>query len=325
MTPSAKAAGGRGDARLSRDDIIEAIRRWVALFGEPPVSADWNPSVARWRAQEWRIERYRSGDVERGVPWPSLNAVKRRFDGSFASAIRAAGFEPRRPGPARAAHTARPAVPPRHHTPPTAAEALAAALSAARDEVAASRDRAAAAERVARAAGVRAGRSAEKAAEARSRARLAGDRERRARAARDRAVARERAARADAAAAVRAAADSADARVVAAEDRFADELARAHERAAAAELRAASAEARAAEARADADRARTLALRAASSDGRRHAGAVQRRRASGPAGPGVLAEALTAVSRARSAGDRHGLEVALAELAAASTGWRERL
>jgi len=324
MTPSAKAAGGRGDARLSRDDIIEAIRRWVVLFGEPPVSADWNPSVARWRAQEWRIERYRAGDPESGAPWPSLNAVKRRFDGSFAAAISEAGFEPRRPGPARAPGTARPAVPARHE-PPSLVDTLAADLAAARAEVAAARALAACAERRALAAERRVARSAEKAAEARARARRAGDRERRARAARDRAVARERAARLDDAAALRAALADADARVAAVESQAADELARAHERAAAAELRAAAAEARASEARAEADRARTLALRATSSDGRRHPGAVQRRRANGPAGPGVLAEALTAVSRARSAGDRHGLEVALAELAAASTGWRERL
>ncbi len=325
MTPSAKAAGGRGDARLSRDDILDAIRRWVALFGEPPVSADWNPSVARWRAQEWRIARYRAGDPESGRPWPSLNAVKRRFEGSFAAAIREAGFEPRRPGPPRAAGVARPAVSPRHTPPLSPADAMADHITAAHAEAAAARAATAAAERRAAAAALREARSSEKATDARSRARAAGDRERRARAARDRAVARLESLRVDAAAAARVAARDADARVAALEERFADELARAHERAAAAEERAGAALAAAAAARADADRARVLALRATATDGRRHSGGPQRRRSTAPAGPSVLAEALTAVTRARTAGDRYGLEAALAELAAASTSWRERL
>ena len=96
MTPSAKTAGGRRNRRWTRELIIEKILEWDARYGEPPCSADWNPSLARWRAQEWRADRYREGD------WPSTNAAKRPFDGSFDAAIRAAGLEPRRPGPRRA-------------------------------------------------------------------------------------------------------------------------------------------------------------------------------------------------------------------------------
>ena len=96
MTPSAQnAGGGRRVTRWTRELIITKIREWNDRYGEPPCSADWNPSLARWRAQEWRAERYREG------VWPSTNAAKRPFDGSFDAAVRAAGLEPHKPGPRR--------------------------------------------------------------------------------------------------------------------------------------------------------------------------------------------------------------------------------
>ena len=104
MTPSAQTAGGRRVRRWTRELIIEKILEWNARYGEPPCSADWNPSLARWRAQEWRAERYREG------VWPSTNAAKRPFGGSFDAAVRAAGLEPHRPGPRRGAGEARPGV-----------------------------------------------------------------------------------------------------------------------------------------------------------------------------------------------------------------------
>src|SRR5215211_2406499 len=127
MTPSAQIAGGRRVRRWSRDTIIEKIREWNDRYGEPPCSADWNPSLARWRAQEWRIERYRGGG------WPSTNAVKRAFGGSFDAAVRAAGLVPARPGPRRAALTARPDVAQREPMAPRDLEVeLTAALDRAR-------------------------------------------------------------------------------------------------------------------------------------------------------------------------------------------------
>src|SRR5919107_4279506 len=95
MHPSANTAGGRRVTRWTRELIIEKIQEWDARYGEPPCSADWNPSLARWRAQEWRAERYREGE------WPSTNAAKRPFGGSFVAAVRAAGLEPHKPGPRR--------------------------------------------------------------------------------------------------------------------------------------------------------------------------------------------------------------------------------
>src|SRR5687768_12493599 len=94
MTTSPATAAGVGrPTRWTRANIIEKIREWVALYGEPPRAADWNPSAAKWSGCTWRTERYRAGD------WPSLNATKRAFGGSLNAAIIAAGFEPNKPGP----------------------------------------------------------------------------------------------------------------------------------------------------------------------------------------------------------------------------------
>lgn len=85
----------------TREKIIDRIQRWFELYGEPPRSADWNPSAARWSASEWRIERYHAGDPDTGELWPSLNSAKKAFDGRLTDAIKAAGFEPNRTGPPR--------------------------------------------------------------------------------------------------------------------------------------------------------------------------------------------------------------------------------
>ena len=127
MTPSAQTAGGRRVRRWTRELIIEKILEWEARYGEPPCSADWNPSLARWRAQEWRAERYRDGS------WPSTNAAKRQFGGSFDAAVRAAGLEPHRPGPRRAPGAAKPAVEPRRHESWPDDASNGAASGAARD------------------------------------------------------------------------------------------------------------------------------------------------------------------------------------------------
>src|SRR3954470_1759962 len=95
-TPRPVPAGGRWD----RDSVIDAIREWVATYGEPPRAADWNPSSAKWSGQLWRVERYRARRAD-GSSWPALNAAKRPFGGSLNAAIRAAGFTPAKPGPTR--------------------------------------------------------------------------------------------------------------------------------------------------------------------------------------------------------------------------------
>src|SRR3954463_360388 len=127
MDPSAKNAGGRRVTRWTRELIIEKIRQWDARYGEPPCSADWNPSLARWRAQEWRAERYREG------VWPSTNAAKRPFDGSFDAAVRAAGLAPHRAGPRRRLRVPGEARPDAERRGPGVPRALADELAAAEE------------------------------------------------------------------------------------------------------------------------------------------------------------------------------------------------
>jgi hypothetical protein len=150
LSPTATIAAGKRKATLTREHVIEKILRWEELYGEPPCTADWNPSLARWRAQEWRIERYRLGDPESGATWPSINAAKRLFAGSFDAAVREAGLVPHRPGPRRRRpRAAVPAVEQREQLGPRDLHLeLDAALDRARD-----------AERRARAATLRAQRA----------------------------------------------------------------------------------------------------------------------------------------------------------------------
>jgi hypothetical protein len=48
-------------------------------------------------------------------------------------------------------------------------------------------------------------------------------------------------------------------------------------------------------------------------------------RSDGASGPGVLASALRKLAKARAAGDRGGLRVALGEVASAAVRWHDRL
>ena len=230
MHPSANAAGGRGVTRWTRETIIEKIREWNDRYGEPPCSADWNPSLARWRAQEWRAERYREGF------WPSTNAAKRPFGGSFAAAVRAAGLEPHRSGPRRRpAGVARPSVEQRE---PMAPRSVDEALLAAEDRVREAERRVAALERALAAVQRRAERAESQLREARARARRAADRERRARRSRERSTSSQ----------IERLSAQADARVRAARDQAAaamEDARQARRAALAAETRAADAEARA--------------------------------------------------------------------------------
>ena len=350
MTPSAQVADGRRVRRWSRDTIIEKIREWNDRYGEPPCSADWNPSLARWRAQEWRAERYRDGI------WPSTNAAKRPFGGSFDAAVRAAGLEPHKPGPRRrAAGVARPDVAQRAPLPPRSVDDE---LLAAAERVRAAELRAAALERRLLAAERRANRAEEAIGEARRRARRATEREGRARRARDRVQVTERQVRevteerveelvADTEARIRAVSDQAQAATRDATDaRRAQQLAEA--RAADAEGRAEAAErlgraahaqlvsdgtgaawkaAREAEDRAAAAerRARELAVLVCGEARRLTRAELAALRDGGPSGPAVLAGALRDLAAARASGNGPAMHAALTALASAAVRWRDRL
>ena len=350
MAPSAQTAGGRQVRRWTRETIIEKIRDWNDRYGEPPCSADWNPSLARWRAQEWRVDRYYAG------VWPSTNAVKRPFGGSFDAAVRAAGLEPHKPGPRRRSPlAARPDMPQRApQAPRSVDDELLAAAAAVRE----AETRAAALERRLRVAERRADRAEEAVGEARRRARRATEREGRARRARDRVQVAERQVRelgeervevlvAESEARVRAAVDQAEA---AGRDATAERRARqlADARAADAEQRADAAERMGAAARAqlasdgtgaawraahEAEeraavaerRARELAVLVCGESRRLTASELDDLRAGGPSGPAVLATALRELGRARATGSGPALDAALSALASAAVRWRDRL
>jgi hypothetical protein len=297
MTPSAQTAGGRRVRRWTRETIIEKILEWDARYGEPPCSADWNPSLARWRAQEWRVERYRDG------VWPSTNAAKRPFGGSFDAAVRAAGLEPHRPGPRRGAGEARPAVAPRPERPTAAAPVD---DSVALDRARRAEARVAALERELLIAEGRAERAEAKSADARRRARRAGERR-----PRERVRVARRDARTDALERMEAMIADADARVRASED----------------QVEAAvrdTADARRAAATAE-RRARELSGLVANGQRRLTGEELSALRAGGPSGPAVLAAALRRLTKARAAGDRAGLRGALGEIASAAVRWHDRL
>jgi hypothetical protein len=351
MTPSASnAGGGRRVTRWTRELIIEKIREWNDRYGEPPCSADWNPSLARWRAQEWRAERYREG------VWPSTNASKRPFDGSFDAAVRAAGLEPHRPGPRRRLPgEARPTVAQRG---PVAPRVLADELLAADERARLAEAHAAALERRLAAAERRAERAEDKASDARRRARRASEQAGRARRAGERTRSTARETRELSLERVELLAVEAEARVRASEDQAeaaAHDAYEARRAARSAETRAVDAEARAgaaerlvaaaqaelssagtsaawaatreAEARAaEAERrARELASLVCGEQRRLTAGELRELRDGGPSGPAVLASALKALGRARATGDRTGLAAALGQLASAAVRWRDRL
>ncbi|WP_205699036.1 hypothetical protein [Conexibacter sp. SYSU D00693] len=371
---SATARKGRGG--WDRDAVISAIQEWVATYGEPPRAADWNPSSAKWSGQLWRVERYRAGRAD-GSSWPALNSAKRPFGGSLGAAIRAAGFEPARPGPRRRTDVDV-AQADRAQMDPEARAMLRAALASAREaegrvarlEAALERERERAAsappkvvrERVVdQAAVTRAQRRAAKADE-RAAAAVRDAREQVAGARMDAAEARAAAGRlaarleraeatigtlrgerrelaAEAARlgdrlvaaqrlldAAREAARSQTARVEvvtvreeapeAAELRDAlAEAARCRRVAEAAELRAA---------RAERELRETVAL--VRGEARRLTPAeLADLRASGPAGPAVLARALKALASVRASGGTADLRAALRAVAEAAVTWQERL
>lgn len=76
---------------MSAAEILAAIKRWHARYGEPPTMADWDPYRARQIDQEWRIARYDEGD------WPSVKTVRNHF-GRLSDAVAAAGLVPRHQG-----------------------------------------------------------------------------------------------------------------------------------------------------------------------------------------------------------------------------------
>ena len=352
-TPRVRRAWGGWD----RDSIIMAIQEWVALYGEPPRASDWNPSSAKWSGQLWRVERYRAGRAD-GSSWPALNSAKRPFGGSLSEAIRAAGFEPAKPGPVRR-RDVDPEQASRAVISPEGRAMVGAALAQARD----------AQRRVAslEAQLVRGQRRAARLADERDAARAAVSRAARAAARAKPKVIRERvvddAARATAkglaAKLERTEATVSELRaerreLKAERDRAADELvvterllqaarAQAAEpavvrvreeapqakvlrdaQAAAAAAQRAAREAKLRAARAERELRETVAV-VKGEPRRLSAAELAELRSPGPSGPAVMADALKALTAARAAASESDMRAALADIARAAVTWQERI
>jgi hypothetical protein len=292
-TPQVRRTGVGWD----RDSIISAIREWVATYGEPPRAADWNPASAKWSGQLWRVERYRSGRAD-GSPWPALNSAKRPFGNSLNEAIRAAGFEPAKPGPVRRRDVA-PELADRAEMSPEGRAMVSAALARAR-----------AAERRVATLEAQLARAKPKAAVAAARMD----------AAQARTDAGRMAAKLERAEATIASLRGERRELKAERDRQADALVATERllgaaRAEAADRRAASAE-------------RELRETVAAIKGEQRrltADELVELRSTGPAGPAVLATALKALATARANGSATDLRVALTEVARAAITWQERI
>lgn len=69
--------------------IIDAIREWHSLEGQPPRVADWDPAQATRKGRPEAARRFRDDGC-----WPFATSVINQF-GSWNRAVAAAGFTPR--------------------------------------------------------------------------------------------------------------------------------------------------------------------------------------------------------------------------------------
>jgi hypothetical protein len=83
----------RRPATYTGEEIIEAMKRWVSMHGEPPRTIDWEPTRARRLGHSWRADRFESGQ------WPTARMVAHHFS-TFNTAVEAAGLTAR-PAPSR--------------------------------------------------------------------------------------------------------------------------------------------------------------------------------------------------------------------------------
>lgn len=79
----------------ARERLLDALDKWVKLFGEPPTAWDWNTSTARAKAHPETLAKIQKR--RKGHHWPALTSVQKAF-GSWNAFITAGGYTPRRPG-----------------------------------------------------------------------------------------------------------------------------------------------------------------------------------------------------------------------------------
>lgn len=90
--PCAAVLAGAKRRVWTREAILDAIRRWATIYGQPPGASDWSPHHARViLGDDARARRWEEGD------WPARQTAIAEF-GTWNTAIAAAGFLPRRAG-----------------------------------------------------------------------------------------------------------------------------------------------------------------------------------------------------------------------------------
>jgi len=84
--------GGGPPAAFTQEEIVGAIKRWVAEYDRVPSQMDWTPALARHYGKHDLADRWYAGD------WPSARQATDAF-GGWTAALAAAGFTPNRTGP----------------------------------------------------------------------------------------------------------------------------------------------------------------------------------------------------------------------------------
>lgn len=75
--------------------VVERIREWAKLHGEPPAVPDWSPPHARTMGDLARAQRFEEAEGH----WPYFTTVFRVFGpGGWNRALAEAGFSPRPSG-----------------------------------------------------------------------------------------------------------------------------------------------------------------------------------------------------------------------------------